>query len=209
MLLQVFVQLVPHPKPRASSLTEEQRQRAGRTDRRQERKGIAEGVSLGAAAEGGDSESDLPDFSIGEKVMNDLHHEPCIWDQPIERDLQVRYRCCCLSDCSDSVFQVEMLLTLQRLMEHFAAAAFSIQQTRSFDAVCVCVPGCIAAIADSLMRRCATDYVSQVPYLQLPALLWLRIHLAGLLASNGPDTRRQTIGCGWLWSQCRNFRRTD
>ena len=106
-------------------------------------------------------------------------------------------------------FQVEMLLTLQRLMEHFAAAAFSIQQTRSFDAVCVCVPGCIAAIADSLMRRCATDYVSQVPYLQLPALLWLRIHLAGLLASNGPDTRRQTAGCGWLWSQCWNFRRTD
>ena len=94
MLLQVFVQLVPHPKPRASSLTEEQRQRAGRTDRRQERKGIAEGVSLGAAAEGGDSESDLPDFSVGEKVMNDLHHKPCIWDQPIERDLQVRYRCC-------------------------------------------------------------------------------------------------------------------
>lgn len=88
--------------------------------------------------------SEQVDFSVGEAAQSKIHAEPCIWDEDITRELQV-----------------EMALTLQRLMEQFAAACFSIQQTRSFDAVCVCVPGCICAIADSILRRRPTDYTSE------------------------------------------------
>ena len=51
---------------------------------------------------------------------------------------------------------------IHRLCEHFAAAAFSIQQTRSFDAVCVVVPGCICALSDAVLRRRATNHPSEV-----------------------------------------------
>ena len=47
------------------------------------------------------------------------------------------------------------MITLQRLIEHFAAAAMSIQQSRPFDAVCIVVPGCICAISDAIMRKIA------------------------------------------------------
>ena len=52
---------------------------------------------------------------------------PCIWDAPI-----------------DYALQVELQMTLLRLMEHFSSAAFSIPQSRSIDAVCCIVPACIA-----------------------------------------------------------------
>ena len=48
------------------------------------------------------------------------------------------------------------MLLLRRLGEHFAAAAMSITQSRAFDAVCAVVPGCLAALADVVMRRRAT-----------------------------------------------------
>ena len=58
--------------------------------------------------------------------------------------------------------QVEILLTLQRLTEQFAAAAMSIQQSRPFDAVCIIVPGCIAAVADAVIRKLAIDEPSEM-----------------------------------------------
>jgi hypothetical protein len=61
---------------------------------------------------------------------------------------------------------VELLITLQRIIEHFGAAAMSIQQSRPFDAVCIVVPGCITAIADSIMRKLAIDEPSVVRYWQ-------------------------------------------
>jgi hypothetical protein len=54
------------------------------------------------------------------------------------------------------------MLTLQRLSEHFAASAMSIQQSRPFDAVCIIVPGCICAISDAIMRKIAIDEPSVV-----------------------------------------------
>jgi hypothetical protein len=38
----------------------------------------------------------------------------------------------------------------------------SIQQSRSFDGVCIIVPGCIAAVADAIIRRLATNHPSEV-----------------------------------------------
>ena len=56
---------------------------------------------------------------------------------------------------------MELLETIQRLAEHFAAAALSIMQSRSFDGVCIVVTGCIAAIADAVIRKIATDEPSE------------------------------------------------
>jgi hypothetical protein len=60
------------------------------------------------------------------------------------------------------LYQVELLITLQRVTEHFAAAAMSIQQSRPFDAVCIVVVGCIAALSDAIMRKLAIDEPSEL-----------------------------------------------
>ena len=60
----------------------------------------------------------------------------CVWREPM-----------CYAD------QLDLLVLLQRLIEHFAAAALSIDHTRSLDGVRMVVPACIAAVADVLMRR--------------------------------------------------------
>ena len=49
--------------------------------------------------------------------------------------------------------QLDLLLLMQRLVEHFAAAVFSLDHTRSLDGVRMAVPACIAAIADCVMRQ--------------------------------------------------------
>eukprot|EP00457_Paulinella_chromatophora_P000002 gb/GEZN01000002.1/.p1 GENE.gb/GEZN01000002.1/~~gb/GEZN01000002.1/.p1 ORF type:complete len:6816 (+),score=1425.09 gb/GEZN01000002.1/:114-20561(+) len=90
-------------------------------------------------------DDDQPNFTVGQKVEDDLSQESCIWDQPMTYHLQV-----------------ELLLTLQRLSEHFAAAVGSIQMSRALDAVCLVVPGVICAIADATMRRRASDLPSEV-----------------------------------------------
>jgi len=69
----------------------------------------------------------------------------CIWQTPI------RY-----------ALQLDILVLLQRIIEHFASSAFSIQATRSFDAIRIIIPACIAAIADVTMRKRATDIPSEV-----------------------------------------------
>ena len=58
--------------------------------------------------------------------------------------------------------QLDLMLLLARIMEHFVAAAFSVNHTRSMDAVRMVVPACIAAIADVIMRHEASDFPSEV-----------------------------------------------
>ena len=53
--------------------------------------------------------------------------------------------------------QHSILLLIQRLMEHFAASVFSLDHTRSLDAVRMVVPACMAAIADCVLRQVASD----------------------------------------------------
>ena len=91
------------------------------------------------------SDNNLQDFQIGkeyEKQFADLY---CIWDDSITY-----------------VMQVELLLSLQRISQQFAAAAMSIQQSRSFDAVCIITSGCLAALSDAIIRKLATDQPSEV-----------------------------------------------
>jgi hypothetical protein len=57
---------------------------------------------------------------------------------------------------------VELLLTLQRLSEHFVAGAMSLVQTRPFDASCIIVSGCLTALADALVRKIAVDEPSEM-----------------------------------------------
>jgi len=82
---------------------------------------------------------------VGVEKQMEIIKSDCIWDEDIEYELQV-----------------ELSITLQRIMEHFAASVLSIQQSRPFDAVCIIVPGCICAIADSIIRRRAIDLPSEV-----------------------------------------------
>lgn len=58
--------------------------------------------------------------------------------------------------------QLDILLLLQRVAEHWASSAFSLQATRSFDASKIIVPGVFAAIADAVLRKKATDIPSEV-----------------------------------------------
>ena len=58
--------------------------------------------------------------------------------------------------------QLGVLLLLARIMEHFAAAALSLDHHPAIDAVRMVVPTCIAAVADVVMRQVATDIPSEV-----------------------------------------------
>ena len=94
-----------------------------------------------------------PNFSAGHKeeqefstVRGNLNAGlSCIWNAPVTYGDQLEVAC-----------------TLHRIMEHFAAAAISIPQSRSFDAVCVIVPGVLAALIDVMLRCAATDHPSAV-----------------------------------------------
>jgi hypothetical protein len=70
--------------------------------------------------------------------------------------------------------QLDAMLLLQRLVEHFAASVFGVDHTRSLDAVRMVVPACIAAVADCIMRQIAADLPSEVC-----------IHLSGRSSSSG------------------------
>ena len=58
--------------------------------------------------------------------------------------------------------QLGLLLLLQRIAEHFAASALSVDHTHSLDGVRMVVAACIACIADCVMRQIATDKPSRV-----------------------------------------------
>jgi hypothetical protein len=181
----LFTQVLPIPKPRAVEMTMSEIHIAERSVRRTEKKEAEAAAKAAEKArkqeekrqrEGADAkgssksrgkrdakdeekevkevkiqcfgEEILPDFAAGKDAEKAVTELECIWDAPITYELQV-----------------ELLITLQRLIEHFSAAAMSIQQSRPFDGVCIVVPGCICAIADALVRRIATDEPSEVWYL--------------------------------------------
>ena len=68
----------------------------------------------------------------------------CVWREPME-----------YAD------QLDLLILFQRIIEHFAASVFSLDHTRSIDAVRMVVPACIGAISDCVMRQRATDIPSE------------------------------------------------
>jgi hypothetical protein len=105
------------------------------------------GTSYLGAVEGPSSPEDIEalDLGVGLASQTACLESACIWDEPITYALQV-----------------ELLLTLQRLMEHFSAATMSISQSRSFDGVFIVVPGCLVAISDAIIRQIATDRPSEV-----------------------------------------------
>jgi hypothetical protein len=69
----------------------------------------------------------------------------CVWAQPMRYGVQL-----------------DTLLLLQRLSEHWASSAFSLQATRSFDGVKIVIPAVMTAIADATIRKRATDIPSEV-----------------------------------------------
>ena len=101
----------------------------------------------------GDNKTDLildnidePDFeSRGLTAAANICSEACIWDAPISHSMQV-----------------ELMQVLKRVMEQLYWSSMSIRQSRPFDAACIILPGCIAAIADSILRRKAFDHPSEV-----------------------------------------------
>ncbi|KAJ1420484.1 hypothetical protein B484DRAFT_433531, partial [Ochromonadaceae sp. CCMP2298] len=172
----VFTQVVPVPKARGVGLTHSDLHRAGRSERRaqtkqeedkvrmedkrrrvEEREAEAEKKGKGSARKKKKEkkkeekeeevpdikyfgEEVVPDFAEGKKVEADLSAAECMWDTPMHYELQV-----------------ELLLCLQRISEQFVAGAMSLVQTRPFDAVCLIVSGCLAALSDALMRKLAVD----------------------------------------------------
>ena len=64
---------------------------------------------MGSDEEGGEEDEDALSKDDGDAAEQDAVGAPCIWDRPITYELQV-----------------ELLLVLQRLAEHFTAAAVSI-----------------------------------------------------------------------------------
>ena len=99
------------------------------------------------------------DLSPGIEAERRVYDEACIWDQDITYELQVRAAVQCFHAKAISsplqlivdvlipghLLQLELTMVLRRLMEHFAAAAFSIRPTRAFDAVRIVVSGCMCA----------------------------------------------------------------
>lgn len=58
--------------------------------------------------------------------------------------------------------QLDLMILLQRIIEHFASSVFSLDHTAAMDGVRMVVPACIAAIADAVMRTVALDIPSEV-----------------------------------------------
>lgn len=165
--------MVPVPKPRGLQLSEAEIFTSGRLERRANKKEEealikAEAKKLAqkqnndkrGKKEEKDSEStgdhvkkevqcfgdaEMPNFADGKVEEAAYIGQSCIWDEEITYELQV-----------------ELLLTLQRLTEHFVAAFFSIQQSRSFDSVGIIVAGCITAVADAVIRKIAIDEPSEI-----------------------------------------------
>eukprot|EP01038_Epipyxis_sp_PR26KG_P004031 gene4031-5768_t len=183
----VFTQVIPVPKARGVGLSEAELKNSDRSKRREdikaaeeairleekkkriEEKQLNKGVSSKESKENKETkektsksssttdevsaatkpkffgEEILPDFEAGKVAEAALLEQYCMWDEEIGYELQV-----------------ELLITLQRITEHFAAAAMSINQSRPFDAVCIIVSGCLAALSDAIIRKIATDEPSEM-----------------------------------------------
>jgi len=140
LIQHTFTQLVPIPKPRGVDRA------TARTASRAERRRVRKGKRTTAALVRQEPEgAPQPDFAAGLVNEQAFVSEPCLWDQSITYELQV-----------------ELMLVLHRLTEHFGASVFSIQQDRCFDAAVIVTMGAITAIADAVMRRRASDLPSEV-----------------------------------------------
>jgi thiol-disulfide isomerase/thioredoxin len=175
LIEHVFTQVIPVPKARGVGLTEEELHRSGHAQRRDEKrasekkkkeeekkKRVQEALAMSgkeSKKKAKDSKEDEEekeekwegfgdkleeDLTIGKEYEDEIVNLDCIWDEPVTYELQV-----------------ELLLSLQRVTEHFAAAVLSIQQSRPFDAVIIIVHGCLAALSDAIMRKVAIDEPSE------------------------------------------------
>ncbi|KAH9261268.1 hypothetical protein BASA81_000972 [Batrachochytrium salamandrivorans] len=159
LITYTFTQLVPVPKPRAVSVQNggehDPAQRLERRRQRQQAKRELKQKPLTAVAVAAapvtvapittaSDQHQQPDFAKGTQFEQEMLKETCMWDQDIKYELQV-----------------ELLLVLQRLVEHFVASVFSIQQDRPFDGVGIVTLGCITALSDAIMRRRAVDLPSE------------------------------------------------
>ena len=118
---------VPTPRPRADASSPA----AGRAAKRRRAKKEPEKVAPEAVP---------TDWAPGEAAEAAATAADCLWD-----------------GACDYATQVEALLTLRRLVEHFTAAVLSTQQDRALDLACLVVPGAACAIADAILRRRAAD----------------------------------------------------
>ena len=170
LIEHVLVHVVPIPKPRAIKLSGAELERAARSDRKRKKDAIRQ-KELAAKREelrkskaskrnkAGESkqdqvveDADKDDMSVQEQIDTDpgvdsVRHAttlPCIWDDEISYELQV-----------------ELLMVLQRIMEHFTAAVLSMQASKALDGARVVIPGCVCAIADAVIRRRAYDEPSE------------------------------------------------
>lgn len=80
------------------------------------------------------------------KAIGSENFDNCLW-----RNLAVRYE-----------RQLDVLIMLQRIMEHFVTSHLSMPRSASHAAALITVPACIAAVADVMMRKRATDIPSEV-----------------------------------------------
>jgi len=92
-----------------------------------------------------EAEASALDRTAGDAAEVEATTAACYWDAPLTYALQV-----------------ELMLTVGRLAECFTAAAMSLQHSRSFDAVCMVVPGVMAAVSDALLRQLASDRPSEL-----------------------------------------------
>jgi hypothetical protein len=109
-----------------------------------------------------EEEEGVLDREVGAAMESAILSEPCYWqDEDFDDGFNDPKGGAASLLAMDYQLQVELSLSLARLSEQFVAAALSIQHSRSFDATCTVVPGCIAAIADAILRRRAADRPSE------------------------------------------------
>lgn len=161
MIQNLFTQVLPLPKPRGrgAGRSGSDLHVSGHASRRKKRK-LAKGKTgnnwvappnsaeaknaPAAAAEVTPATAD-PDGTHGQRILHQAVHEKCIWDQDIKFQTQL-----------------QIMETLERIMHHFVAASNSICESREHDTIRVIVGGCMAVIADAVMRRRATDHPSEI-----------------------------------------------
>ena len=165
LIEHVMVHIVPIPKARAVRLEDDDFRKAGRSERKRERAAkrhkellskreelrkakASKRSKLEVREEAGEAAEVLPTEMIdtlpGAKMVEEVTQLPCVWDADITYHLQV-----------------ELLMVLQRIMEHFTASVLSLHPSKDLDAVRIIVPGCVCAIADAVIRRRAYDQPSE------------------------------------------------
>lgn len=100
-------------------------------------------------------------------VKNSAHLRTCLIEHVFVHIVPVPQPAGSAGDCiwSQSLTysqQLDFMILLQRIVENFASAVLSLHPTKSLDAVRIVVVACITAVADSVMRRRASDIPSPI-----------------------------------------------